>query len=133
VYHLVTVSSERGINGVGTAEPSTIRLVSRVRHHTLGAPSRSNMIHGQLSSWYECETHKDQVDGSGQMRDLKSRSGSTTAENVCNSALPLKPFFERADMSPITLYEGTRHSIASQAVNRGVNLYALASFPDTRT
>lgn len=34
----------------------------------------------------------------------------------------------KAGIAPITLYEGTRHSIASQAVNRGVNLYAISKF-----
>ena len=33
-----------------------------------------------------------------------------------------------AGIAPITLYEGTRHSLASQAVNRGVNLYAISKF-----
>jgi integrase len=34
----------------------------------------------------------------------------------------------KAGLTPITLYEGTRHSIASQAVNRGVSLYAISRF-----
>jgi len=35
---------------------------------------------------------------------------------------------QAAGLAPITLYEGTRHSIASQAANRGVSLYAISKF-----
>lgn len=35
---------------------------------------------------------------------------------------------EKAGLAPITLYAGTRHSIASQAANRGVSLYAIGKF-----
>jgi integrase len=35
---------------------------------------------------------------------------------------------EKAGLAPITLYAGTRHSIASQAANRGGSLYAIGKF-----
>jgi len=35
---------------------------------------------------------------------------------------------KKASLAPITLYEGTRHSLASQAANRGVSLYAISKF-----
>jgi len=35
---------------------------------------------------------------------------------------------QKAGFSPITLYAGTRHSIASQAANRGASLYAMSKF-----
>jgi integrase len=35
---------------------------------------------------------------------------------------------EKAGLAHITLYAGTRHSIASQAANRGVSLYAIGKF-----
>jgi integrase len=35
---------------------------------------------------------------------------------------------EKAGYTPITLYAGTRHSIASQAANRGASIYAISKF-----
>lgn len=48
--------------------------------------------------------------------------GRNWCRNQWNEAVEL------AGVSPITLYEGTRHSIASQAVLRGVDLYAISKF-----
>jgi integrase len=35
---------------------------------------------------------------------------------------------KKAQVAGITLYEGTRHSLASQAVNRGANIYFISKF-----
>ncbi len=48
--------------------------------------------------------------------------GRNWARNQWNAAV------EAAGIAPISLYSGTRHSLASQAVNNGASIYAVSKF-----